>query len=321
MRRLEVEVIDSHTGGEPTRIVTVGAPCLGDGPLPERVKNFREKHDAFRELLIREPRGTDVLIGGVIQEPHDKSCDSAVIFFNNVAYLGMCGHGMIGYVVTLHHIGQLELGSHRIETPVGVVEATLHDANRVSIRNVESYRYRENVAIDVDGLGRVVGDIAWGGNWFFLVKEHSYEIAPANISQLSDFLIRVRNHLDQNEVTGEGGQLIDHIEMFGPATQADADSKNFVLCPGAEFDRSPCGTGTSAKVACLYADGKLKPGETFRQESIIGSLFEATIEEAGDGRVVPTITGSAFVHAESKLLSYDDDPFRSGIDFEKACDE
>lgn len=314
MPATEIQIIDSHTGGEPTRVVMSGGPDLGTGPLPNRVEKFREQHDDFRQLLIREPRGTDVLIGALLCEPQDQTCAAAVIFFNNVGYLGMCGHGTIGFILTLHHTGQIQPGTHRLETTVGVVTTTLHDDLSVSVTNVPSYRYQVDVNFELPDGRSVTGDIAWGGNWFFLVKEHPLEVVQSNISKLSDFAKSIRKYLDDNKIRGENGGLIDHIEIFGPAVDPTADSKNFVLCPGAEFDRSPCGTGTSAKVACLYADGKLQPGEIFRQESIIGSIFEASIEEVGDGTVLPTIRGTAHVHAETKLILNPSDPFRSGIE-------
>ncbi len=309
----EIQIIDSHTGGEPTRVVIAGGPDLGAGPLPDRVERFRNQYDDFRLSLIREPRGTDVLIGALLCEPEDSTCVAAVIFFNNVGYLGMCGHGTIGLILTLHHSGEIGPGVHRLETTVGVVETTLHDDLSVSVTNVPSYRYKADVKFELPDGRLVVGDIAWGGNWFFLVKEHSMDVVQENISQLSEFAKAIRKHLDENEIRGENDGLIDHIEIFGPPVDPSADSKNFVLCPGAEFDRSPCGTGTSAKVACLFADGKLKPGEVFRQESIIGSVFDATIEEVGEGRVLPTIRGTAHVHAETKLILSPNDPFRLGI--------
>jgi 4-hydroxyproline epimerase len=311
-RRL-VTVIDSHTGGEPTRVVVAGGPDLGDGPLAQRRERFARDFDAFRSAVCNEPRGSDVLVGALLVEPHAPGCDAGVIFFNNVGVLGMCGHGTIGLVVTLAELGRLGPGDVRIDTPVGVVTARHLGGGRVSVRNVPSRRTAAGVRVAVDGLGAVTGDVAWGGNWFFLTADHGRIIAPDRTAALTDAALRIKAALVRDGVTGEGGAEIDHIELFGPpSSPAAADARNFVLCPGAAYDRSPCGTGTSAKVACLIADGKLRPGQTWRQESVVGSVFEA-VAEIADGQIVPTVTGSAFVTAEATLILDDADPLRWGL--------
>jgi 4-hydroxyproline epimerase len=307
-----VSVIDSHTGGEPTRLVIGGGPDLGAGPLAERLERFRSEHDSFRSAVVNEPRGSDTVVGALLCEPVDESCAAGVIFFNNVGYLGMCGHGTIGLIATLAHLERIEPGIHRIETPVGVVTAALLPGGWVSIRNVPSNRYRKGVSVAVEGHGTVTGDIAWGGNWFFLVENHGKSLVPANIDELTDFTCRIRHALNRAIITGADGQEIDHIELFGPSPTPGVDSRNFVLCPGKAYDRSPCGTGTSAKLACLYADGKIAPGDVWRQESIIGSVFEGTVE-IEDGNVIPSIRGAAWVTAESSLVLNPEDPLCWGI--------
>jgi 4-hydroxyproline epimerase len=302
-----IQVIDSHTGGEPTRLVVSGGPDLGNGSIADRLKIFREKHDAFRSAVVNEPRGSDVLVGALLAEPSDKSCDIGVIFFNNVGYLGMCGHGAIGLVATLAHMGRIQPGEHRIETCVGVVTATLHSDGSVSVQNVASYRKAKGVVVDVPGIGKVSGNVAWGGNWFYLVEEHGQKLDAGNVEQLTDFTWRVRK-----AINAQGYPEIDHIELFGPAAQPGAHSRNFVLCPGKAYDRSPCGTGTSAKLACLAADGKLAEGAEWVQESIIGSIFRGRYRRAGD-QIIPTITGTAFVNSEVVLLLDEKDPFCWGI--------
>ena len=289
-----IHVIDSHTAGEPTRVVISGGPDLGSGPIAERLKRFREQHDRFRSAVVNEPRGSDVLVGALLLEP------MGVIFFNNVGYLNMCGHGTIGLVVTLAHLKRIQPGEHRIDTPVGVVGATLHQDGQVSITNVPSYRKAKGVGIKVEGIGKVTGDVAWGGNWFFLVEEHSFKVDFANIEQLTEATWRIRQ-----AINAQGFPEVDHIELF-------SGSKNFVLCPGKAYDRSPCGTGTSAKLACLAADGKLAEGETWTQESIIGSRFTGTYRREGD-KIRPIVTGSAFVTGEATLLLDPNDPFCWGI--------
>ena len=308
-----VRVIDSHTGGEPTRVVIDGGPDLGGGSVADQLKVFRSQHDDFRSAVVNEPRGSDVLVGALLCPPSDSTCAAGVIFFNNVGYLGMCGHGTIGLMVTLAHMGRIKAGEHRIETPVGVVTACLRDSGDVTIKNVPSYRLAKQLEIEVEGHGKVKGDIAWGGNWFFLVGDSPYDLALTNIDALTDFTWSIRMALERQGITGENGQEIDHVELFGPPVQEGADSRNFVLCPGGAYDRSPCGTGTSAKLACLAADGKLQEGEVWRQESIVGSIFEGSVVQTNGGKVIPVITGSAYVNAEATLILEPRDPFRMGI--------
>ena len=304
-----VQVIDSHTGGEPTRVVIAGGPDLLHGSLSERATVFRDQFDTFRSCVVNEPRGSDVLVGALLCAPLDPANTAGVIFFNNVGVLGMCGHGTIGLAVTLAHMGVIGPGEYRVETPVGVVAVTLHDAHRVTVRNVPSYRKHANVSVEVEGVGRVTGDIAWGGNWFFLVKEHREEISVRNVERLTDVTWRIRQ-----AVNSAFPEAVDHVELFGPPVDSANHSRNFVLCPGKAYDRSPCGTGTSAKLACLFADGKLKPGEVWRQESVTGSVFEGTVEPTDEpGVVIPSITGTAYITAEATLLAGDDDPLRDGI--------
>jgi 4-hydroxyproline epimerase len=307
-----VRVVDSHTGGEPTRVVIEGGPDLGPGSLAERLAVFRARHDTFRSAVVNEPRGSDVIVGALLCSPSDPSCAAGVIFFNNVGYLGMCGHGTIGLGVTLAHLGRVGVGTHRIETPVGIVTITLDDPNHVAIENVPSYRSAKGVIVDVPGLRSYVGDVAWGGNWFFLVQEHGETIDLDHAERLTDVTWRIRKALTAQGITGADGGEIDHIELFGPPTIPGAHSKNFVLCPGKAYDRSPCGTGTSAKLACLAADGKLHPGEVWRQESLIGSVFEGSVQIEGD-RIMPRIRGSAYVCTEATLLIDPRDPFALGI--------
>lgn len=308
----KISIIDTHTGGEPTRLVLAGGPELGAGPLSERLARFQNEHDLLRSAVVCEPRGSDVMVGALFCEPHDRSCTAGVIFFNNVGYLGMCGHGMIGFIVSLAHLGRIRPGRHRIETPVGIVAAELHSDRSVTVHNVPAYRAQKALAIEVEGHGRIVGDVAWGGNWFFLVSEHGLQLAPKNIEALTDFAWRVRQALERDGVTGSNGAAIDHIELFAPSATPGIDSRNFVLCPGKAYDRSPCGTGTSAKVACLAADGKLAVGEIWHQESIIGSVFDACYR-IENGQILPSIRGRAYVSAEATLLLDESDPLVWGI--------
>jgi 4-hydroxyproline epimerase len=307
-----IDVIDTHTGGEPTRVVISGGPELGRGPMASRLAVFRDRHDTFRSAVVNEPRGSDVMVGALVLEPDDPSAAAGVIFFNNVGYLGMCGHGTIGVAVALAYLGRIGPGTHRLETPVGPVAVTLDGPNTVTIENVESYRLANDVAVEVPGLRTYAGDVAWGGNWFFLVQEHGETIGPGQVDRLTEVTWGIRRALAARGIRGAGGGEIDHIELFGPPTVPGADSKNFVLCPGKAYDRSPCGTGTSAKLACLVADGQLAEGQVWRQEGILGSLFEGWARIV-EGRVRPRIRGSAYVNAEATLLVDPADPFALGI--------
>jgi 4-hydroxyproline epimerase len=306
-----VEVIDSHTGGEPTRLVIGGGPDLGAGTMVQKLERFRSDFDAFRSAVVEEPRGSDVLVGAMLVPASDPSCQWGVIFFNNVGTLWMCGHGMIGVVASLAYLGKVKPGVVRIDTAVGPVEAQLHEDGQVTITNVPSYRYASQVKVAVPSIGEVVGDIAWGGNWFFLIEKHGLVLSLANLESLTSYAWAVRQTLTQQGVTGADQGEIDHVELFGPSSVGD--SKNFVLCPGKAYDRSPCGTGTSAKLACLAAAGKLAEHQEWRQESIIGSVFKGSYQKISDGKIVPKITGQAYVMAHGKLLFQANDPFIQGI--------
>ena len=307
-----IAFVDSHTAGEPTRLILSGGPDLGGGSVGEQLDRLRER-DWLRRCVIHEPRGHEAIVGAVLCEPLDSDAACGVIFFNNTGYLGMCGHGTIGVAVTLHALGRIGLGRHRFETPVGSVEVNLLTPHRVAIDNVASERVKRGVSVEVEGLGRVTGDVAWGGNWFFLADQSPCEILPANISQLLAAAERVRGALVRQGITGRDGGEIDHIEFFQKSDTPGVDARNFVLCPGGAFDRSPCGTGTSAKLACLAADGKLAPGETWVQESVLGGVFEGRYRLSDERGVMPTITGEAFVTAEGDLLRQPEDPFAEGM--------
>jgi 4-hydroxyproline epimerase len=308
-----VRVIDSHTGGEPTRVVISGMPDVGSGTMSERRKVLREEHDWFRSSVVNEPRGSDVLVGAMLYAPVNSKNVAGTIFFNNVGYLGMCGHGSIGLAVTLAHFGRIRAGVHNLETPAGDVVLTLHDANKVSVSNVPSYRYRKEVKLHVPEFGEVCGDIAWGGNWFFLVSDHGQSLDYENVDTLTEYTWAIRRELDVQGIRGENDELVDHVELFGPPSDSSkADSRNFVMCPGKAYDRSPCGTGTSAKIACLIEDEKLSPGQIWRQESITGSVFEASASVSHQ-QIHPIVTGSAYVTGESTLFFDPADPFRYGL--------
>jgi len=308
----QITVIDSHTAGEPTRVVLSGLPELGYGPLTERRQHFSKHYDHWRSALMCEPRSAEIVVGALLQTPVNPDCCAGVIFFNNVGYLGMCGHGMIGVVRTLAYLGRIAPGRHLLETPVGVVGVELHQDGRVSVDNVESWRSRAGVAVEVPGYGQVIGDIAWGGNWFFITAQAPAALELANAAQLTEYAKAIRRALDAAGIGGENGGIIDHIEISGQAPDGSGQARNFVLCPGGAYDRSPCGTGTSAKLACLAADGVLAPGERWVQQGILGHHFEGRYQPGTRG-ILPRITGQAWLTGKAELLLEPDDPFAWGI--------
>jgi proline racemase len=307
-----VEVVDSHTEGEPTRVVVAGWPQPEGRTMAERRAFLLERQDRLRQAVVCEPRGHDAIVGALLTPPVETGSTAGVVFFNNAGGLGMCGHGLIGLVRTLEHLGRLGPGTLRVDTPVGTVGAELEADGTVTIDNVPAFCHARDVALDVPDVGRVTGDVAWGGNWFFLTELRAPALELGNAALLTDVTTRIKEALCAHGVTGRDGAEIDHVELFGPPQRPDADSRNFVLCPGLAYDRSPCGTGTSAKLAVLAARGKLRPGERWRQESITGSRFEGWLEER-DGVLVPRIRGRAYVTGRATLFFDVQDPFREGF--------
>ena len=308
---MKIRVVDSHTGGEPTRCVLMGELELAGATMAERRDDFRDRLDHLRSGIVREPRGSDVWVGAALTPPVEEGSTAGVIFFNEVSYLGMCGHGTIGVVETLRYLGLLSGNACRLDTPVGTVEAHLLESGEVQISNVRSYRFRAAVELEVEGVGKVSGDVAYGGNWFYIVHEPHFEISVARAPELTDICWKIRHELVRQGITGDDRSEIDHVELFAGPT-ADADSQNFVQCPGGAYDRSPCGTGTSAKLACLFAAGKLAENEVYRQASVTGSVFLGSVK-AVEGGVLPTICGRAHITAESTLIFEDQDPLRWGF--------
>jgi 4-hydroxyproline epimerase len=309
-----IRVIDSHTGGEPTRVVISGGPMIPEKGAAAARDFLHNEADWLRRCLIDEPRGFDAVVGAFLCEPCDPSCITGVVFFNNGAYLPSCIHGTIGVIRTLQHMGQIGVGTHRLETPVGVVTAELSVDGRVTVENVPSYRTQKDLALDIPGYGQVIGDVAWGGNWFFLISEQGPPVHLSSIVELNRFASAVRRVLDATGIRGDSGELVDHVEIFAaPGAGIDADSQNFVFCSGGAYDRSPCGTGTSGKLACLAADGELAEGEIFRQAGIVGTVFEGSYRRIDAERITPIVTGKAWITAESEIILEANDPFRFGI--------
>ncbi len=308
-----MRVIDSHTGGEPTRVIIEGGPDLGSGPLPERKKHFAERFDGFRLRTVLEPKCSEATVGALLCDDVAPGCNAGAIFFNNTGYLDMCGHGTIGLAATLAYLGRLELGQHLIDTPAGIVRIDLLSPNKVTVENVPSYCFRKDVVVDAGDLGPVTGTIAWGGNWFFLVDQSPVPLLADNIPALTEAATRIKLALAAQSIRGADEAEIDHVEFSGPSPAPGVDGRNFVLCPGLAYDRSPCGTGTSAKMAHLAETGRLEPGRTWVQESIIGSRFHGSYSYDEHHRLIPSITGEAFVFADVRLVSQPGDPFEHGI--------
>jgi 4-hydroxyproline epimerase len=306
-----VRVVDSHTEGEPTRVIVDGWPQPAGDTMEARRDDLRQNHDQLRRAVVCEPRGHAAIVGALLTPPVRADSLAGIVFFNNETYLGMCGHGLIGVVRTMEHLGRLRPGRVQFDTPVGTVSAELNEDRSVTIENIPSRAHALDVAVQVPGVGEVTGDVAYSGNWFFLT--HGNEpLEMSNINRLMHVTQAIQDAINEQRVAG--GVPIDHIEMSGPATRPDADAKNFVLCSGGEYDRSPCGTGTSAVMAALHARGKLAFEQEWRQESIIGSRFVGWLTEGPSGELVPHIRGSAFVTGEATLLFDLADPFRFGID-------
>lgn len=309
---MKIPIIDSHTGGEPTRVVLEGGIAVEGETMMARRDDFERRFDHVRSGIVNEPRGSDVIVGALLTPPVNEGSIAGVIFFNNAGYLGMCGHGTIGVVETLRHLGRLNSSHVFLDTPAGQVKAELLPTGEVQIENVASYVHQASVSVEVEGLGRVTGDVAYGGNWFYIVHRPRFEVALAGVKELTEITLQIRDALAQAGITGKDGAVIDHVEVEGPASLPSIHSKNFVMCPGGAYDRSPCGTGTSAKMACLYAAGHLKAGEWFVQESVTGSTFRGKVERTEEG-LKPTIIGRAFVTAESTLIFCENDPICWGL--------
>ncbi len=306
-------MIDSHTGGMPTRVILDGAPDLGSGTLAERAQHLATTHEAFYKSVLLEPRGQPGMVGALLVEPDNSDCATGVIYFDADAVLGMCGHGTIGLGVTLAHLGRIDAGSHRIDTPVGAVTIDLQDANTVQVTNIESRRVHKSVTIETIEFGPFTGDVAYGGNWFFIIDPSPIPVEPGNIRHLTDVAIAIRETSIAQSVGGENGEPVDHVIFQGKSPSAGVHSRNFVLCPDNDYDRSPCGTGSSARLACLAASGRLSAGEEIVQESIIGSSYRLSFQPGQGGGIIPQLTGQAHIMSEGKLVFAPNDPFRLGI--------
>jgi len=307
---LLLRVVDSHTEGEPTRVIVDGWPQPTGDTMSERRDDLRRNADRLRRGVVCEPRGHAAIVGALLTPPVTPGAQAGIVFFNNETYLGMCGHGLIGVVRTLQHLGRLSPGVARFDTPVGPVSAELNDDGSVTIENVAAKAHALDVAIDVPGCGRVVGDVAYGGNWFFITHVQA-KLDTSNVDELLRLTRAMQSAIDAQRPAG--GAPIDHIELSGAPHDPESDARNFVLCSGGEYDRSPCGTGTSAVMAALHRRGSLAFEQPWRQESITGGRFTGWLTPGDDGELIPHIRGRAFITGASTLRFDPADPFRFGI--------
>ncbi len=279
---------------------------LRGNSIAEIRADFAARFDDLRSAFVCEPRGSDILVGALLVPGFEEQW--GVVFFNNVGMLNMCGHGTIGVAETLLHMGEWEIGEHVLETSVGKVGVTINADRSVEFANVPSYVSVRGVELTLSDR-KVTGDVAWGGNWFYLCDDHGMEIGLGNLDKLTQLGEEIRRKLLAEGIRGSNGGEIDHVELV---VKQEIGAKNFVLCPGLAYDRSPCGTGTSAKLACLYEAGKIQPGEIWRQESVTGSVFEGWVEII-NGQCVPHVRGRAFITAETELILDAEDPLRFGF--------
>ena len=308
-----IRVVDSHTEGEPTRVVVAGWPQLRAETMAARRDELRMRHDDLRRAVVCEPRGHDAIVGALLTPPVQEGSVAGIVFFNNGTYLGMCGHGLIGVVRTLEHLGRLAPGVAHFDTPVGTVRTELGADGAVTIENIPSHMHARDVVLEVPGYGMVTGDVAWGGNWFFITHADAVPVDMAHLGELGRFTQAIQDAIIVHGITGANGGVIDHIEISAAPARADADCLNYVQCSGGAYDRSPCGTGTSAKMAALHARGELALGQKWRQEGIAGGLFTGWLTAGPNGTVVPHVSGTAFITSEATLHFDPGDPFRNGI--------
>jgi len=312
-----LRVIDSHTIGEPTRVVIddtlVAGLDLGGGSVRERCDRFRERYDHVRRAIVCDPRGAVAMVGVILLPPADPKCRFGAFYVNRVGFLDMCGHATIGLAVTLGRLGHVEPGSFRLETPAGVVGVTWHGGSEASFECVPPRRIHKTLSLDCDDGSRVTGDVATSGLWFFLCRDHGLPVEPAAIPALTARAWAIRRGLEAAGITGDSGAVIDHVVLLGPPLERVNDGRAFVLCPDGAFDRSPCGTGTSALVGCLFEDGVIGEAQVWRQESVLGGVYEASIRREG-GILVPTVRGRAWLTGETTLYFAADDPYREGLE-------
>lgn len=322
--------IDTHTGGNPTRTLISGLPKLVGETMSEKMLHMKKEFDWIRKLLMNEPRGHDVMSGALLTDPCHPEADIGVIYIETGGYLPMCGHDTIGVCTALVESGLIPIQEPvtylKLDTPAGLVEVEISlengKAKEVSFCNIPAFLLK-SVSVDVEGIGRVDADIAYGGNFYAIIDAESVglDLIPENASNIIEKAINIRNTINvKTEIVHPQYSFIrglTHVEFFTEPTHEKADVKNTVVVPPGGIDRSPCGTGTSAKLAVLYANQEISIGEEFVHESIVGSLFRGCVLETtyvGDvAAVVTKITGSAWLMGMHRFFYHEEDPLKEGF--------
>lgn len=327
-----IQAIDSHTAGEPTRVVTGGLPAIRGATMADKRAGLQRAHDHLRRALVLEPRGHDAIVLAYLLSPCRAGADLGVVFANDAGYLGMCGHGAIGVATVAVATGmvaaQEPVTELVLDTPAGAVACRVAvDGGRptsVTITNVPSFLFRQRVVVPVHGFGKVAADVAYGGNWFAFVEadQLGLMVEKNHLPVLMQAATAIREALVREGVRGrhpdrDDDEIIDHVKLFAPLDGPTPGARALTLCPGAAYDRSPCGTGTSAKLAVLHAKGELATGEWFRSQSVLGTEFRArvvsTTDVGGNPAVVPEIEGSAWITGFATFVVDPDDPCAFGL--------
>lgn len=326
----QIKVIDSHTMGEPTRIIYDGFPKLKGNTMMEKKNDLMEHYDFLRTALMLEPRGHRDMFGALLTEPVHEEAHFGVIFLESNGCLNMCGHGSIGAAAMIVETGMVEVKEPYTEVvldaPSGIIRTKVHvvegKAVEVSILNVPAFLYQQNQEIDVPGWGKIPFDISFGGSFFALVdtEKIGLSLEIENVNRITELGMALLDRMKE-EVEVKHPYLdittVDLVEFYGPSKNTEANMKNCVIFGNAQVDRSPCGTGTSAKIATLYTKGELKIGQEFVYESITGSLFRGEVtkevEVGGYKAVIPQITGSAYITGINQYIIDEKDPLAYGF--------
>jgi len=326
-----IHAIDSHTMGEPTRVVVGGVPNIPGKTLPEKKAYLEKNMDYLRKAIMHEPRGHNDMFGSILVQPVSDEADIGIIFMDGGGYLNMCGHGTIGASTIAVETGMVPkvepYTELTLEAPAGLVKvrATVENGKvkEITFRNVPAFLYKQDVKINVPEIGEITLDISFGGSFFAIVdaKQLGVKIVPENATKLKDIGLKIRDivnkEIEIQHPTLEHIKTVDLVEIYDEPTNPEATLKNVVIFGEGQVDRSPCGTGTSAKLATLYAKGKIKEGELFVYESIIGTMFKGRVvgtTKVGDfDAVIPEITGSAYITGFNTFVIDEDDPMKYGF--------
>jgi len=326
-----IHAIDSHTMGESTRIIISGMPIIPGKTMAEKKEYLEKNLDYLRTAVMHEPRGHKDMFGSIITSTTSPEADLGIIFMDGGGYLNMCGHGSIGAATVAVETGMVEvhepITNIVLEAPAGLVKAQVKvehgKAKEVSVVNVPSFLYKRDLQVEVPDIGKVTFDISFGGSFFALVKdsELKVQIEPKNANIISERAMKLRDIINKEikvqHPTQPHIKTVDLVEVYGDPKSQDANYQNVVIFGSGQVDRSPCGTGTCAKMAALYAKGELKINEVFVYESIINTKFKGRVLEetlVGEFKaIIPEITGSAFITGFNHFVIDEDDPVKYGF--------